>query len=249
MAFTFDRQQSVPRQIYELLREKILSVELKPGESINERRLAEWLGVSRTPIREAIKRLADNGLISIIPNIGTSVALISPKKVEELYLIRKSLESATARVAAQHFDQKDVGVLRELIDQQAATLAGPDSVRSLAIDVEFHRSIAEIGGLRMTWVILQQVMGEILRVRHLSALVPGRLKEPINEHVAILEALKGNNPDRAERAMKLHLDKSYKSVVRALELNPSYLEAPPRSLFPLPRAARARKSKVGAESD
>jgi DNA-binding GntR family transcriptional regulator len=225
MAVAFDRQQSVPRQVYELLRAKILSVELRPGESINERRLSEWLGVSRTPVREAIKRLSDNGLISTIPNVGTFVSLINPKKVEELYLIRTSLETASIRLAAEGFDRKKAHILQTLIDQQRATLQGPDLPTNIAIDNEFHRSIAEFSGLTTTWSILEQVMGEILRVRHLSVRMPRRLEEPIREHVAILRALKTGNPDSAEQAMKRHLAASHDSVVMALAQNPSYLSA------------------------
>src|SRR3984885_13653032 len=96
-----DRGRSVPPQVYDVLREKILTVQLKPGESINERWLADWLGVSRTPIREAINRLSANGLIAIVPNVGTSVSLINVARVREFTLIRTSLESMIVRLAAE----------------------------------------------------------------------------------------------------------------------------------------------------
>src|ERR1700722_5840477 len=99
-----DRRRSVPRQVYEVLREKILTVQLEPGKSINERWLADWLGVSRTPIREGINRLSANGLIAIVPNVGTSVSLINVAKVKEFNLIRTSLESMIVRLAAEKFD-------------------------------------------------------------------------------------------------------------------------------------------------
>jgi GntR family transcriptional regulator, rspAB operon transcriptional repressor len=224
MSVVFDRQQNIPRQVYELLGEKILSLELKPGESINERRLSEWLGVSRTPIREAIRRLADNGLISIVPHVGTSVALICTKRVQELYLIRTSLECAAVRLAAEHFDDKADGLLGELINQHTATLSEPDYVNHIAIDNEFHRSIAEISGLTLTWGILQQAMGEVTRLRHLSIRLPGRLVQPIEEHIAILEALKRKDPDGSQQAMKSHLDRSYQSTLGCLDHYPQYLQ-------------------------
>ena len=245
MGVAFDRQLNVPRQVYDLLRGKILSVELPPGESINERRLSDWLGVSRTPIREAIKRLSDSGLISIIPNVGTFVSLINPKKVKELYLIRTSLEAASIRLAAEGFDRQKAQTLQTLIDRQRATLVGPDLSTNIAIDNEFHRSIAEFSGLTTTWEILEQVMGEIMRVRHLSVRMPRRLEEPIREHVAILRALKTGNPDTAERAMKQHLTASYESVLKALAQNPSYLLAGPQSLTA--RAAIPHENRHGKE--
>src|SRR5260370_24239392 len=109
-----DRRRSVPPQVYELLREKILSVQLKPGESINEGWLADWLGVSRTPIGEAINRLAANSLIAIVPNVGTSVALINVEKVKEFNYIRTSLESLIVRHAAERFDNDGDLALRGL---------------------------------------------------------------------------------------------------------------------------------------
>jgi GntR family transcriptional regulator, rspAB operon transcriptional repressor len=224
MAIELDRQQNIPKQVYELLREKILSVELKPGASINERRLTEWLGVSRTPIREAIRRLADNGLISIVPHVGTSVSLISAKRIRELYLIRSSLECAVIRTSAARFDEQAAKTLQDLIDQQSATLAGPDFVRHVAVDDEFHRSIAGLSGMTLAWEILQKVMSEVTRLRHLSIRIPGGLTQPIHEHAAIVEALKSNDPDASQRAMKAHLDNSLQSILKALELYPDYLE-------------------------
>ena len=219
-----DRGRSVPPQVYDVLREKILTVQLKPGESINERWLADWLGVSRTPIREAINRLSANGLIAIVPNVGTSVSLINVARVKEFNLIRTSLESMIVRLAAEKFDARAARALRALIDRQIASLDPPDLIQNIVIDSAFHHKIAEISGLNATWTILQHAMDEILRVRYLSVRLPRPLQEPIDEHIVILEALKSGDPDRCENAMKAHLDASYKHIVTALEQHPDYLE-------------------------
>jgi GntR family transcriptional regulator, rspAB operon transcriptional repressor len=224
MSVVFDRQMNIPKQVYDVLRGKILSVELKPGESINERRLSEWLKVSRTPIREAVRRLADDGLISIVPHVGTSVSLIRAHRIAELHLVRTSLEALTARAAAERFDAKAELILKELIDRQTETLAEPDYLRNIAIDSEFHHAIARIGGLTVTWEILRQVMGEITRIRHLSIRTPGRLTQPIEEHREILGALKNHSPEKSERAMRTHLERSYRSIRLSIEQHPEYLE-------------------------
>lgn len=224
-AVAIDRRRSVPPQVYEVLREKILTVQLKPGESINERWLADWLGVSRTPIREAINRLSANGLIAIVPNVGTSVSLINAGKVEEFSLIRTSLETMIVRLAAERFDDEADALLRDLIDRQTATLAAPDLIENIAVDTQFHRAIAGISGLSATWAILQHVMDEILRVRHLSVRLPRPLREPIDEHLAILAALRARDPEKSAQAMKAHLDASYGHIVAALAQHPGYLEA------------------------
>ncbi len=224
-AIAIDRRRSVPRQVYELLREKILTVQLEPGESINERWLADWLGVSRTPIREAINRLSANGLIAIVPNVGTSVSLINVGKVEEFNLIRTSLETMIIRRAAERFDDNADLLLRDLIGRQIATLETPDLIENIVVDTKFHRAIAGISGLSATWAILQHAMDEILRVRHLSVRLRRPLREPIDEHLAILAALRTKDPDRCEQAMKAHLDLSYGHFVAALAQHPEYLEA------------------------
>jgi GntR family transcriptional regulator, rspAB operon transcriptional repressor len=220
-----DRQRSVPRQVYEVLREKILTVQLKPGESINERWLADWLGVSRTPIREAINRLSANGLIAIVPNVGTSVSLINVGRVKEFSLIRMSLESLIVRHAAERFDEASARTLGALIEQQVATLEGPDLIENIVIDSQFHHAIAEISGLTATWAILQHAMDEILRVRHLSIRLLRPLREPIDEHQAILDALKTGDADLCERAMKTHLNSSFQHIAKALKHHPEYLES------------------------
>jgi DNA-binding GntR family transcriptional regulator len=220
-----DRRRSVPTQVYEVLREKILTVQLEPGESINERWLADWLGVSRTPIRAAIDRLSANGLIAIAPNVGTFVSLIDAGKVEEFSLIRTSLETMIVRLAAERFDDGAEALLRDLIDRQVATLAAPDLIANIAVDTEFHRAIAGISGLSATWAILQHVMDEILRVRHLSVRLRRPLQEPIDEHRAILAALRTRDPEKSALAMKAHLDSSYGHIVAALAQHPGYLEA------------------------
>ena len=221
-----DRRRSVPPQVYEVLREKILTVQLEPGKSINERWLADWLGVSRTPIRAAINRLSANGLIAIAPNIGTFVSLINAAKVEEFSLIRTGLETMIVRRAAEEFDDGAEASLRDLIDRQIATLAAPDLVANIVVDTEFHHAIAGISGLSATWAILQHVMDEILRVRHLSVRLPRPLQEPIDEHRAILDALRERNPEKSAQAMKAHLNSSYGHIVAALTQHPAYLEAP-----------------------
>jgi DNA-binding GntR family transcriptional regulator len=219
-----DRRRSVPPQVYELLREKILTIELQPGESINERWLADWLGVSRTPIREAINRLSANGLIAIAPNVGTSVSLINVAKVKECQLIRTALESMIVRFAAERFDDRAARTLSDLIERQIATHVGPDVVANIIVDTAFHHAIAQASGLNATWGVLQQAMDEILRVRHLSVRRPRALRDAIDEHLVILDALKTRDPDRSEQAMKAHLDASFQHIARALEEHPAYLE-------------------------
>lgn len=218
-----DRQHSVPPQVYELLRERIQIAELKPGESINERRLSEWLGVSRTPIREAVRKLAGDGLIEIVPNVGTTVALVDPRRVYEFCQIRVSLEAAAAAEATKHFTAAIGKQLDRMIAEQDATIDTGDAVRNINVDTEFHQLIHRTSGFTTMADFLQRVMGEIIRARHLSIKLPGRLREPIKEHKAIVAGLRSGNPAKASEAMRTHLDRSITSIMQVMETNPAFL--------------------------
>ena len=212
-----DRQQNVPRQVYDILRNRIQSAELAPGSSINERYLTELLGISRTPIREAIQKLADEGLITIIPNVGTTVALVNTQKIIECCVIRCSLECAAIETAVKSFDAAADLKLGRLIQEQDHTITTGDMIRNIAIDTKFHYAIVELSGFKTIEKILKTTMGEILRVRHLSIKLPGRLRQPIIEHQNILDALRSGDPKKCSAAMQDHLDKSYSSIVDVIE--------------------------------
>ena len=212
-----DRQENVPRQIYEILRTRILSTELPPGTAINERDLVEALGVSRTPIREAIRRLSNDGLISIVPSVGTSVATFDPSRVHEFCQIRTGFECIAIEAAVKNFSFAEDRKLAQLIDDQDKTIDSGDMISNIAIDTEFHSVIMEMSGYEVIPDFLHRAMGEILRARHLSIQLPGRLREPIIEHQKILEALRSGNPKKCTKAMKDHLDKSFVSIMTVLE--------------------------------
>ena len=212
-----DRQQNAPRQVYEILRSRIQSAEIAPGTSINERYLTALLGISRTPIREAIKRLAQDGLITIIPNVGTTVAPVNTLRIIECCVIRRSLECAAIETAAKNFDAAADLKLCQLIDEQDNTITTGDMIRNIAVDTEFHYTIVGLSGFKTIESILKATMGEILRVRHLSIKLPGRLRQPIIEHQAILHALRSGDPIKCSAAMRDHLDKSYSSIVDVID--------------------------------
>jgi DNA-binding GntR family transcriptional regulator len=130
-----DRRLSAPPQVYELLRNRIQSSDLAPGEKINERALADWLGVSRTPIREAIRRLAGEGLIHVIPNVGTRVAPVDPARVIECCIIRINLEMVAFRKGVSAFTETVGRQLDMLIKEQELTIASEDTMRSMALDI------------------------------------------------------------------------------------------------------------------
>lgn len=212
-----DRKLSAPPQVYDLLRNRIQSSELAPGEKINERALADWLGVSRTPIREAIRRLAGEGLIHVIPNVGTRVAPVDPARVIECCIIRINLEMVAFTKGVAAFTEPVGRRLEVLINEQELTIATDDTMRSMALDIEFHRQILRLSGYPIVEELLEKVMGEVLRARHLSIKLPGRSRQTIAEHRDILAALRSGDAQAACAKMQYHLNESYGAVLRVLE--------------------------------
>ena len=223
MVIVLDRQGSVPRQVYELLLEKIQVAELRPGQSVNERELAALLGISRTPIREAMRKLSNDGLLEIVPHVGTTVAQVDPRKVYECCLIRESLESMAAEEATKHFTPPAGRMLDRLIAEQEETIVTGDMVRNIAVDSEFHSVIHRLSGFNTMADVLRRVMAEVVRVRHLSIKLPGRLREPIEEHRQIVVAMRAGDQKRASAAMKRHIELSMASVMLVMDTHPEFL--------------------------
>lgn len=217
MDVQFDRQRNIADQVYALLRDRIVMVDLDPGAPINERALVEQLGVSRTPIREAVRRLSKEGLIEIQPHVGTFVADLSMAKLQEGHLVRSSLECATIRMAATRFDAAADAGLQGVLKRHRKAHAQGSSRDVIAADDAFHRTIVETSGFPAVWSIICQARAELDRLRHLTTAIPGRSPSAIKEHGEILEALRAGDPDRCQRTLQRHLDISFEVILGVFE--------------------------------
>ncbi len=218
-----DRHRNIGDQVYEILRGQIVRLELPPGEPINERALVARLGVSRTPIRAAISRLSDEGLIDIQPNVGTYVSRIEIAKVEEGRLIRDSLERATIRQAAAHFDKAAETALQQCLKRHDKAANENRPKEAMAADDEFHQRISELSGHLSIWATIRRAKADFDRLRHLATLMPGRNEETVDEHNAILMALRHGDPAQCERALQHHLDRAYEMILKAARHHPDYI--------------------------
>ena len=199
---------------------------MRPGEPINEKRLALDHGVSRTPAREALLRLADEHLIEIFPQSGTFVARIPIAGLPEAILIRKALENVTAREAALNADAEHIAALRQTIDRMRAQARKGDRLRFHATDDSFHAAVAEAGGHLGIWHLVLQVKLQVDRYRLLTLPVPGRMTSVVEEHAAVVEAIAAHDADGAAAAMTAHLDGLSASIRAVRDLNPQYFEMP-----------------------
>jgi DNA-binding GntR family transcriptional regulator len=199
-----DRRMSVAAQVFEMLRQEIIVAVLPPGAPLSEHALSQRFGVSRTPIREALLRLAEEGLVQIVPQVGTFVTLISLAKVYEAQFIREALECAAVRVAARA-TSLDVEVLRAIMSAQKSAASRGDVEAFYAADEALHAAIAEASGYPRVWTVAMNEKLQLDRVRMLDVSQRPDLGDLVEQHLAIFEALAGRNPAQAEVAMRAHL--------------------------------------------
>lgn len=184
------------------LRNDIVGMVIVPGTPLNDRLLAERFGVSRTPIREALLRLADEGLVEIFPQSGTIVSRIPVGAIPEALAIRQALEGVAVEGAAT---RKAVSGLDAALAQQRATVARNDLRGFHDADEAFHEALALGGGYPGIWRLLRAVKVQIDRARRLTLPVPGRMEQVIAEHERIREAVAQGDVAAARLAMCDHL--------------------------------------------
>jgi len=208
--------------IYADLRAQILSLERRPGEPIHEAQLAAVYGVSRTPVREAVLKLADEGLIEIFPQSGTFVARIPLAGLPEAVVIRKALEETSARFAAQRANRSQVFAIGEILERQReAELSGNRDLFHSA-DEAFHAAIADAGGYPGIWKLVQQVKVHVDRYRRLTLPQEGRMARVISEHSGILTMIEAADGSGAADAMAVHLNGLIADIPDIRRLNPDY---------------------------
>ena len=212
-------------QAYVALRAAIISGEMEPGRQLSENELAARLGVSRTPIREALVRLRDERLVEIVPQLGTFVTRISTIAVADAQFVREALECAAVREAAKKVRDQDLAGLEMIIRGQEAAREANDYDRFYVLDDDLHRALCDLSGHEIAWSLSQRAKGHLNRIRRLSLPEPGYLMEIISEHRAVVAAVAEHDPDAAEAALRHHLRMVLSTVPAIRAQNPDYFEA------------------------
>ncbi|MBC2771645.1 GntR family transcriptional regulator [Rhizobium sp. AQ_MP] len=213
-------------QIHATLHDEIVRMQLKPLDMLNEKQLGQRFGVSRTPVREALLRLADEGLVEIYPQSGTFVSRIPRRALYEAILIRKALEATTVSLAiASMTDDR----LRELDANQQALVEAANSgaiPHFHQIDSSFHQLIADIAGYPGIWAVIAQVKVQIDRYRFITLPQQGRLALVIAEHAAIIEGMRHRDDGAAVLAMSHHIGRLTEELADIKDLDPAlFLDA------------------------
>ena len=202
--------------VFQTLRQAILRGELKPGERLMEIHLAHKLGVSRTPVREAIRKLELEGLVLMIPRKGAVVAEITISDLEDVLEVRMTLEELAVRYACKRITQEQLDELRHLSDEFRRSLSGSDVGACAQADVAFHDAIYEATGNKRLIQILNNLREQMYRYR--MEYLKDRLSHTmlIKEHEEILEALECRDEKRALGAMSRHVERQKEHIIAVL---------------------------------
>ena len=211
-----DRRAPLRGQIYGIVRRLIVTGRLKPGDVVSEPLIARRLGVSRTPVREAVKRLSDEGLIDVYAQSGTFVTDISRKAIEEAFVIRAALELESVARAARAMDSRHAANLTDIMRRHEESLADNQFANAIDDDDEFHRYIAEVNQMRMLWRAVDISKAHMDRGRLLVLSRPGKGGETLRQHARILDALIARDAGEAVAAMRDHLGVTLNDILEQL---------------------------------
>lgn len=207
-----DPKLPIGAQVYPLLKRMILSLELKPNAALSEKELALRFGISRTPVREALIRLADEDLVDVFPQRGTFVSPIRIAEVMDAQFLREALEAAVVRRAAEAPSPKLLRDMAILIDQQREVVEHGEPDDYMPLDEAFHRMLSDGIEMPRAWRLIQSVKGQMDRVRFLTLPDKRHLAMVTDQHAAIFDAIKAGDADAAEASMRTHLKEVLVSI-------------------------------------
>ncbi|MEU0137656.1 GntR family transcriptional regulator [Streptomyces sp. NPDC006296] len=213
------QQTSMQAKVAEELRQMIISGELPPRSSLSEMALSQTFGVSRTPIREALKQLQIEGLVEVRPRVGTFVAVPSRREITELFQMKELFEGAAARLLALRGNVPEVEQLDATMRAADAAVRAGDSERYEELVHEFHDLIvvgADNSKLQAHYRTLMNQLAYARLVRT-SLAQPGRLSESDHEHHHVLDLIRAKDGDGAERVMREHVRRSHQALMAGMD--------------------------------
>jgi len=208
---------SLSSRVFEQLETGILNGSIQPGEYLNEQKLSAGLGVSRTPVREAIRMLEQKNLVHLVPNKGAIVLGVDRKDLLDVYAIRSYIEGLASRWAAENINAEKSKILREIVDLQEFYYLKSYSDQISEMDSRFHEAIFCYGESRRLEHMLRDLHHMIQRYRKQSIAEAGRTEKAIAEHRLILEAICRGDGDEAEKQTVIHINNAKENLIKLLE--------------------------------
>lgn len=221
-AFEIDPSRQAAAQVFEHLRESIIALKLKPGTAINRAELQLGFSLSSTPIRDALMRLGDEGLVDIFPQSATRVSLIDIAMAAQTQFLRRSLELEVVETLCASPDKSVVAVLRDVIHRQKEIADQADPAAFEQLDLEFHRRMFEAASVPDLYALVRQRSGHIDRIRRLHLPVPGKMQEIVRDHGLIAKAIAAGDASAAKLRVRAHLSRSLAYSPALRERHPDY---------------------------
>ena len=206
-------------EVIDQLRDRIVQSELAPGSRLNERVLCEQLGISRTPLREAIKMLATEGLVELLPNRGAIVTPLKAANIADTLAVMGALESLAGELACAHASESEIAEIRALHFEMLAHHARGELGGYFRYNQRIHLKLIEASGNPVLTNTYRQLNANVLRARYMANLSQERWDAAVREHEEILSALAGRNAARLKRLLAEHLAHKVASVMAALAEN------------------------------
>jgi len=201
------------KKVYRILKLGIIDGSLQPGTKLLETKIANQMGISRTPIREALRELAAKGFVKNIPNQGMIVSGESIQDISEVMQIRGVLEGLAARLTAKLISKKEIDQLEILLRQMENFTSKNDSSSFGEVDAEFHNMIVNICGNHRLIQMRKNITEQAHRYRIKSLNVPGRLKYSMEEHRKMFKALKEKDSGKADKSCQIHIEHTLKNII------------------------------------
>ena len=198
-------RRKVTDWVYEEIREAIIDLRLKPGEALREAAMAAQLGVSKTPVREALTRLEQEGLVETTSFKGAVVSGYSPDDLRDIYELRELLEGAAARAAAGSASEAALARLGQIVQQSRELRASGDIAALADLLGEFDVVVYDQVANQRVRALIENLQAHLARIGKLTEGIPGRVEASVEEHAHIVEAMAARDPEEAERRMRAHI--------------------------------------------
>jgi DNA-binding GntR family transcriptional regulator len=216
IAFDIEKRPALRDQVYQELRRAILHGPIAPGTVLVQEELAEQLGISRTPVRDALDRLASEGLVTRSAGGRVQVATLSLEELGDKYAVRCVLEGLALRRAAQNMPADALAHLGQLVEEMRQAVADHDPQAVTAVGSAFHDTIIDACGNHYLRQLLINLNDSIRRYRHIAVDLPGRAAETLREHEEIYDALIRGDVETADRCMQAHIAHSQQQLEAAI---------------------------------
>ena len=218
-----DRSRHAAPQVFEKLREAIVALDLVPGTVLARAELAEQFGISQTPIRDALLKLGEEGLVDIFPQHATVVSRIDISAAKQAHYLRRSIELEVVRTLAQQPDPATLERLRAQVERMVLVMGPEHYSEFVAADQDFHRLMYEAAGVAGLWDLVRRMSGHVARLRRLHLPTEGKTAAVVRDHRAIVDAIAAGNPADAQDQLRAHLSGTLSQLDEICARHPDYV--------------------------